>query len=195
MYGRGWIIAMAVGVFAVGCGKTNESGDAVKLGNPGASTAETSQDVALPSEPREVVIGFLDAMCEGDGDMVMRLLTTKARTNTAGANLAVASDTAKYEVSEAQLLDDSVAHVECRWSDLDGDMRAIWALRKEPEGWRIGGVAPFFFEGEDPVLFDFENPEEMKQKQLWVRDEMQRRAQPQEVQAQLPANSEPPIRR
>ena len=56
-------------------------------------------------------------------------------------------------------------------------------------------MAPFFFEGEDPVLFDFENPEEMAKKQRWVRQEMLRRSQGQGFQAQRPKNPATPTQR
>ena len=52
-------------------------------------------------------------------------------------------------------------------------------VRKEAEGWRIGGMAVPIFEGEPLVLMNFEDPEDMLRKQKLVHDEIQRRAQEQ----------------
>ena len=49
-------------------------------------------------------------------------------------------------------------------------------VRREGDGWRIAGVAATVFPGEPPLLLDFEKPEEMIEKQQWVRDEIRRRA-------------------
>jgi hypothetical protein len=82
-------------------------------------------------------------------------------------------------------------------SDLDADSQrrsedVVWVLRREPEGWRIGGVAATPFKGEPPLLLNFEDPEEMLRKQQWVQEEMRRRAQQGNLQAQgeeIPKNS------
>jgi hypothetical protein len=86
------------------------------------------------------------------------------------------------------------------WTDLDenGEAQtdeALWVLRKEAEGWRVAGVAATVFDGEPPLLLNFEDPEEMVQKQEWVREEIQRRAGGEPLQAMGPTESGPPIRR
>jgi hypothetical protein len=110
------------------------------------------------------------------------------------------SDTAKFEVGKAKYLDPDGARVPCKWTDIDkeGNSRTdeiTWMLRKEPEGWRVAGMAAVIFEGEDPLLLDFENPKETLQKLERLREEIARRASPQGNQARQTENSGEPIRR
>ena len=68
-----------------------------------------------------------------------------------------------------------------KWIDLDetGKPRtdkATWVCRLEPEGWRVAGFAAYVFEGEDPLLLSFEDPEDMAKKQEWLKKEIDRRA-------------------
>ena len=77
------------------------------------------------------------------------------------------------------------ARVACTWTDLDADGQpktdeAIWVVRREPEGWRIVGVAAMVFPGEPPVVLNFEDPEDMLRKQQWVREEIRRRMEKEE---------------
>ncbi len=74
------------------------------------------------------------------------------------------------------------ARVACTWTDIDADGQpkddvAIWVLRREPEGWRIVGVAAMVFPGENPVVLNFEDPEDMLRQQQWIREEIRRRAE------------------
>ena len=67
-----------------------------------------------------------------------------------------------------------------KWIDLDetGKSRidkATWVCRLEPEGWRVAGFAAYVFEGENPLLLSFEDPEDMAKKQIWLEEEMTRR--------------------
>ncbi len=69
----------------------------------------------------------------------------------------------------------------CTWTDIDdeGEPHAdeiIWALRHEPEGWRIAGMATKIFEDQPPLLLNFEDPEDMQRKQRLAEEEMERRA-------------------
>ena len=48
------------------------------------------------------------------------------------------------------------------WSDPNGsggqsDYQVVWAVVREPVGWRISGMAIQEQEGQDPVIIDFEN--------------------------------------
>jgi ketosteroid isomerase-like protein len=153
--------------------------------------------------PAAAVSDFLKAVCKGDDAKVATLLTTVARQKAVENDRIIApagSDTAQFALGEVEYRGEDGAWVHSTWSDLDTDgnrstQRAIWLVRKEPEGWRIAGVAPFFFEGEPPLLLNFEDPEEMAQKQRWLREEMIRRAQTGESEAQTAKNSEESVRR
>ena len=55
--------------------------------------------------------------------------------------------------------------VKTTWTDLDerGQPQTdeiVWVVRREAQGWRIAGMAAVMVAGEDPIPFDFENPEE-----------------------------------
>ncbi len=74
-----------------------------------------------------------------------------------------------------------IAHVPTRWIDLDETGkprtdRATWVCRLEAEGWRVAGFAAYVFEGEDPLLLSFEDPDDMAKKQNWLKEEITRRA-------------------
>ena len=70
----------------------------------------------------------------------------------------------------------------CTWTDVDADGQlktdeAIWVVRREPEGWRIVGVAAMVFPGEPPVVLNFEDPDDMLRQQQWIREEIRRRTE------------------
>jgi hypothetical protein len=81
-----------------------------------------------------------------------------------------ASDTAKFTVGKVEFVGEDGARVASVWSDLDeegkfGSKEVVWVLRKEPEGWRVVGLAAMVFQGQDPLVFNFEDPEDIKRKQ------------------------------
>jgi len=88
------------------------------------------------------------------------------------------------------------AHVATDWTDLDTDGRAhtdriVWILRKEPVGWRIAGMATQVFADREPIVLNFEDPEDMIRQQQLAEDEIERRSQPSEPQAKSPSNAPP----
>ena len=115
----------------------------------------------------------------------MRLLTKSARQKTEKTGWCIApaaAESAKIEVDDATLPspDHKIAHVPTRWIDQDesGKPRidkATWVCRLEPDGWRVAGYAAFVFEGEDPLMIDLEDPDDMAKKQKWLREEIERR--------------------
>ena len=89
------------------------------------------------------------------------------------------NDGAKIEVEDAVYPTPShdIAHVPTRWIDLDetGKPRtdkATWVCRLEHEGWRVAAFAAYVFDGEDPLLLNFEDLEDMAKKQTWLREEI-----------------------
>jgi hypothetical protein len=68
-------------------------------------------------------------------------------------------------------------------------------LRLEKDEWRVVGVAAQIFPGEAPLLLNFEDPEDMFRKQQWVREEIRRRMESGELQAQNGEKKEKPVRR
>lgn len=130
--------------------------------------------------PAAAVRVFLEAVRTGDDDKAASMLTQMAREETSKIGMVVAppgSETASFEVGEAELMPNDIAHVSSTWSDEGEEHEIVWALRKEPEGWRIAGMATKIFEDLDPVLLTFEDPEDMMAQQQAIEEEMLRRVQ------------------
>lgn len=207
MWCRRWLLAVSVlAVGIAGCGKT-EAPDASSpsSGTSGLEQMATSTDptsVAKLDGPAAAVYEFLDAVRTGNDKRATGLLSAKARAKAAEMKRGVcppASDTARFQVGQVQYQADDRARVASAWTDLDENEEpqtdeAVWLVSRESEGWRITGVAATVFEGEPPLVLNFEDPEEMVQKQRWVHEEIRRRSQA-ELQAQAqpqPQNQEIP---
>jgi len=143
--------------------------------------------------PDQVVCTFLEAVRTGNDAQASLMLTELARQETQKHELVVAppgSDTAKFEVGDVEIVaKDELAHVASKWTDIgeDGQPHSddiVWALRRDPQGWRIAGMATKIFPEEPPLLLDFEQPEEMMRQQQMAEQEMQRRANGGTAQAQ-----------
>lgn len=168
-------LSFAVTLVLAGCGKSDTPSTASETTTPAAPVAK--------STPTESVKTFLSAIKDGNDNDADRMLTALARQKTQEADLYVAppgSATASFEVGEFEV-DGKEAQVFCTWSDVDEDGnrhtdKIVWLLRNEPEGWRISGMATELFPGEDPLILNFENPEEMIKKQRAAEEEMIRRA-------------------
>lgn len=196
-----------------GCGQNDTTSPTAQNGGKPANTADaqgaavaTSTDPTTAAKldgPGKAVFEFLDAVRTGNDAKATAMLTTVAREKTAEMNRSVrppASDTAKFQVGAVEYVGEDAARVATTWTDLDenGEPQtdeALWVLRRESEGWRVAGVAATIFEGEDPLLLDFENPEQMLEKQKWVREEIRRRAEAEQLQAKGPENAENSLRR
>lgn len=186
----GWRLWTAILVGAIaGCNKTDDSAATANHSSEtsGQAASETAgRDAADEGGPAEAVAAFLDAVKNGQDAKANGMLTKLALAETAKMNMVVAppgSDSASFEVGEVELLsegDEQGAQVASKWTDLGDDGlphtdEIIWMLRKEPEGWRIAGMATTVFENEPPLLLDFENPQDMQRKQQLAEEEMQRR--------------------
>ncbi len=215
MWCRRWLIVAGVLAAGVaGCGKTEvPDAAAPPSGTSGLEQMATSTDpasVAKLDGPAATVYEFLDAVRTGNDKRATGLLSAKAQAKAAEMKRGVcppASDTARFQVGQVQYQADDRARVASAWTDLDENEEpqtdeAVWLVAREAEGWRITGVAATVFEGEPPLVLNFEDPEEMLQKQRWVHEEIRRRAQQQaDLQAQAPAqaptqeNPDKPVRR
>jgi len=210
-----WIAMSAIlAVGVVGCQKSEGTpgaavpgaqGSAAATGDAGQAQGNASPApvVAKLDGPAAAVFEFLEAVKTGNDAKATQMLSTVAREKTAALNRTVsppASDTARFQIGKVEYRAEDLAAVNCTWTDLDekGEPQtdaAVWMARREPQGWRIAGVAATVFPGEPPLLLNFEEPEEMLQKQQWVRDEIRRRQQQAELQAQGAEQPSPPIRR
>ncbi|HVX10335.1 MAG TPA: hypothetical protein VHC22_04100 [Pirellulales bacterium] len=171
----------------VGCGQSNDGSVAEKPATETTAAKDDDDTQANPGEAANVVRDFLNAIKSGDETVSNELLTPLARQKTGELNMAVApmgSESASFTVGEVELPEEGagdVAHVMSTWTDIDDDGQErtdeiLWVLRREEEGWRIGGMATKIFPDQEPLLLDFENPEDMQRKQQLAEAEMERRA-------------------
>ena len=186
---HGWIALAVVAMCVAGC--------------RGSQQAAEEESSAQREGPAAAVREFLEAVRAGDDDKVVQMLTVTAREKSAEMNLISAlpaSDTAEFTIGEVEFLSADGARVACTWSDLDENSQrnsddVLWMLRREPSGWRIAGMAATVFEGEPPLLLNFEDPEEVLRKRRFVQEEALRRAQQGRSRAQEVASPENSIRR
>jgi hypothetical protein len=156
-----------IGIAALGCGNAQSGG----------------KGPAAADGPALAVQEFLDAVRKGDDKTSAAMLTPAARTNTAEYGIAVAppgSDTASFKVGEVEMIGEEGAHVASFWTDEDeqGNKHTdtvVWMVRKEPDGWRIAGMATRVFDDQPAVVLNFEQPEDMLAKQKAIEQEMLRR--------------------
>lgn len=172
-------LALVAGLLGVaGCGSSE---------SPAPQAAATRDAAATKPDglkPSQAVAKFLEAVRVGDDKTVAQFLTPTARQKTAERELVVAppgSDTASFQVGEAEQVAADAAHVASSWTDLDENGQPhtdqiVWILRQEPEGWRIAGMGTKLFEDQPPLFLNFEDPDDMLRKQRLAEQEMMRRA-------------------
>lgn len=167
----------------------------------GCSSSAAGTAGAEPA--KAAVVKFLDAMKRGDEAGARDMLTTVARTKTEQMGMSVAppvADTATYTVRDCEMVgeNDDLAHVATTWSDKDEtgaptSENIVWAVRLDPEGWRVVGMAMKIFEDMPPLLLNFEDPEDMLAKQEMVAKELTRRASLPAGQSQGPRTAREPV--
>ncbi|NDC53691.1 MAG: hypothetical protein EBZ74_05215 [Planctomycetia bacterium] len=156
----------------------------VALGT-GCSGSGAGGDAAL-GEAKAALARFLDAVRRGDETAAAGMLSQTARTKTQELGISVAppvNSTATCTVGDAELVGDTgaLAHVGTVWSDTGADglqtsESVLWALRRDPEGWRVVGMAMNVFDDLPPLLLNFEDPEDMLAKQELVAAELRKRS-------------------
>lgn len=162
-------------------------------GSSGSSTA----GAASGTEPaKATVTAFLEAIKRGDDAAAQAMLTKVARAKTQELGISVAppvTSTATYSIRECEMIPgtDDLMHVGTTWTDTDPDgftttENVVWAVRLDPEGWRVAGMATRIFEDMPPLLLNFEDPEDMIAKQEMVAQELQKRALQATQQAKQP---------
>jgi len=170
----GWVLLLPLGCSGPECDQA------------GSEAKESSQGPAKLTGPAATVDAFLEGARRGDDEAVAAMLTTTGRPKMAEYKLPyapAASDTARFVLGEVQMPNEQIARVACRWIETDPEtgkshaQDATYLLRKEPAGWRIGGVARFVFPNEPPLLLNYEDPEDMLRQAEMLKDEIARRAQ------------------
>jgi len=197
------LLVVLVPIGVVGCSRSDSPNtpESTVVPTGAASTAESS---AGSGGPEAAVREFLEAVRTGDDKKTEAMFTRLAREKIKEMeDIQVAppgSDTASFEVGTAEYLAEDGARVKSKWTDLDREGKPrtdeiTWMLRKESEGWRIAGMAATVFEGEDPLLLDFENPKETLRKLELLREEIRQRTESQAAQAAQTAEPKESVRR
>ena len=154
----------------------------------GCSKSGTAVGVAPSTEPaKATVTAFLEAIKRGDDAGAQAMLTKVARAKTQELGISVAppvNSTATYSIRECEMIagTEDLVHVGTTWTDTDPDgftstENVVWAVRLDPEGWRVAGMATKIFDDLPPLLLNFEDPDDMIAKQEMVALELQKRAQ------------------
>lgn len=171
-------VVIAFFVLSAGCGQsTPQTGHAKTASAPVGDQSISAQHAA------QAVRDFLEAVRAGSDEKATALLTPLARQKTSESSRAVAppaSDTAKFSVGEVEMIGPDAAHVASQWIDLDEQGKPVtevllWIVHKCDEGWRIAGMAAKPFPDQDPLVLNFEDPEDMERKQQMAAQEYQRR--------------------
>jgi hypothetical protein len=169
-----WAAAFAAGCVALGAvSQTGCSGGAA-----GSSAAVQPAKAAVAS--------FLDAVKRGDDMAARGMLTKVAATKTQELGISVAPPvpaSATFSIREAEVVGeaDDLVHVATTWTDTDPggfttSDNVVWVVRLDPEGWRVVGMATRVFDDMPPLLLNFEDPEDMLNKQNMVAAELEKRA-------------------
>ena len=193
-----WPAVVAVGL--LGCSGSDQPETKPPAEGNNAQEGEVTDPGAYASrdEPAAAVAQFLTAVRQGEDEKTSLMLTSRAREVTGSLGMQVAppgSDTAQFQILDVKYIDDNGAHVVCTWSDLDKDLerqteKLAWVVRREPEGWRIAGVATAATPDEAAHTVNFENRQAMA---ALVPKPQSRDAQPP-PQAQRPGPPNGPIR-
>lgn len=182
-----------------GCGKTAGPTNDASASRAAAGNLAT----AGTDTPEAATAKFLEALRSGNDNDATAMLSETARKERAKIGQSVmppASDTARFEVGKVEPVAADIAQVAFTWIDLDENGKpqsssALCRLRRESNGWRVAGVALTVFNGEPPLLLNFENPAEVLAKQKWLREELARRSQQEKTRETKEEKSTGPIRR
>jgi hypothetical protein len=152
----------------------------------GCSGSNTAVAAPGTDPAKATVTAFLEAIKRGDDPGAQAMLTKVARAKTQELGISVAppvTSTATYSIRECEVIPgtDDLVHVGTTWTDTDPDgftttENVVWAVRLDPEGWRVAGMATRIFDDMPPLLLNFEDPEDMIAKQEMVAIELQKRA-------------------
>jgi hypothetical protein len=167
-------LALAAAIF--GCGHSPDAKVTASIPHKQVA-APDGQSIARAARddlPDDVVRRLLEALRAGDETTAANLLTAKARQETAKHNLVVqppGSAQATYQVGRVEFFDDQKtgAYVSSIWNEPNGQgtqsFEVVWVLRCEKGPiWRVAGMATEAIAGGPPVLFNFEDPEDMLRK-------------------------------
>jgi hypothetical protein len=155
-----------------GCGGSGgdaEPSDEAKAAEAtGQAVAQTSQTQTDQPSPAAVVSEFLDGVRRGGAAAdIGKLMTRAAREQYAAVGLVmqpIGAPNAKFEVTRSVQIEEGVL-VNSLWTESDAAGNEVtyevgWALKQEPEGWRVSGLI-LGEDPENPLVFNFESREDV----------------------------------
>ncbi|XZE52750.1 hypothetical protein SH139x_004455 [Planctomycetaceae bacterium SH139] len=163
--GKTSVAVLLLALAAVGCGGEP---DATEDAEPQAATSSTTADSVASLDlqsPEAVVSEFLDGVRRGGTAAdIGRLMTAKAREQYAAVGLVMqplGAPDATFKVTRSVPYGDGAVLVNSVWSEQSAEGEPVsyevaWALKNEPEGWRVSGLIL----GEDQI-FNFESRDDV----------------------------------
>ena len=139
------------------------------------STPEPVVTNGAGTEPGEIVALFLDSLRRGDENAANGVLTAQAQAELAKTDYVIqplGTPEGSYKIGRVGFVDGdtSVGLVECLWTEPNPEagqapieLDIVCEVRKEPNGWRISGLAVKMTGTEETVVLDFENATSLQQ--------------------------------
>ena len=151
------LLVLTISLLSVGCAKVTKHEVAVS-------------DEQTKTEIHDAVVKFLTALKSGKETDIFAMMTPLARKVCGEDDIVAglpASDTAGFTIDEIKILSQDQAQVRTTMVDIDHRGNKMedplgWAMRKTEEGWRIAGTAFILFEGMEPIVINFESPQEIE---------------------------------
>lgn len=167
------ILASIIVCFAAslaGCGGKAPSENSQAANQNGASPA-VGQAIVPPTD---IVSQFLDRVRRGGSDTSAgELLTELAQNELKRIGRTVqplGTPDASFQVTRGEAIPDDpnamLVHSIWREPAQDGantEFQVVWALQREPAGWRISGLAVESDPGLEPEIINFEDGEQLRQ--------------------------------
>jgi hypothetical protein len=162
------VASILIGSALIGCGGSSTTA----VSSPSPSSSQIAQDNT--PQPTDIVSQFLDQVRRGgDNTAAGDLLTQAAQMELKRIGRSVqpiGTPNASFKVTrgEAHPDDPNAMIVHSIWSEPNeeggqSDSEVLWGLKREPNGWRISGLAVEPEPGVDLVVVNFEDGNSMLQ--------------------------------
>lgn len=172
-------ILVAFGLCSAGCNSepsatpnpTRSNTHSIAAGSVAPRAGESADLADVPS-PTDVVSQFLDRVRRGgETTDAGQLLTQRAQSELKRIGRTVqpiGTPDARFDVRQAAAIPNEPGSmlVQSIWTEpnndgSNGQYEVVWAVHREPVGWRISGLAMEMNPGQPPIVIDFENGDEM----------------------------------
>lgn len=164
---------------AIGCGGKDTSTTTAEAPSGAATTTTATAPAAVVSngastEPGEIVALFLDSLRRGDEKSANGVLTAQAQASLLKTDFTIdplGTPDGKYTIGRVGFVDGDATTglVECIWTEPNPEagkppveMEIVCEVHKEPQGWRISGMAVKMSGTEDTFVLDFEDPQSLQ---------------------------------